>query len=184
MCFRLLLSLLLLVSNGVVHAAPPEPQGTVAVTKTGQLVVDVESGLVWSRCVEGLRWNGRACIGTPRRVTQAQALELAAARRRADGLPWRVPRAIEVRRVLRRGLESPGGLARLFPDTPEGWLWSASATIETGLGGHPAHDGSNSGPEERLDGLHAWVIDGHTGQARSDMSRDTLLPVRLVHARD
>jgi hypothetical protein len=44
--------------------------------------------------------------------------------------------------------------------------------------------GRTSENEERLDGLHGWVIDGHTGRARSDMSRDTPLPVRLVRPRD
>ena len=115
---------------------------------------------------------------------QSQGPDLAAARRQADGRPWRVPRAIEMRRVLQRAAGSPGGIDKLFPDTPEGWLWSASATIETGPVNIHSYDsvmrGRTSENEERLDGLHGWVIDGHTGRARSDMSRDTPLPVRLV----
>lgn len=169
-------------------AAAPEPQGLVAVSKDGQTVVDVESGLAWSRCVEGMRWSGGRCVGQALRVMQSQGPDLAAARRQADGRPWRVPRAIEMRRVLQRAAGSPGGIDKLFPDTPEGWLWSASATIETGPVNIHSYDsvmrGRTSENEERLDGLHGWVIDGHTGRARSDMSRDTPLPVRLVRPRD
>jgi len=183
----LMLSLALLLPLPSVAAAP-EPQGLVAVSKDGQTVVDVESGLAWSRCVEGMRWSGGRCVGQALRVMQSQGPDLAAARRQADGRPWRVPRAIEMRRVLQRAAGSPGGIDKLFPDTPEGWLWSASATIEAGPVNIHSYDsvmrGRTSENEERLDGLHGWVIDGHTGRARSDMSRDTPLPVRLVRPRD
>ena len=64
----------------------------------------------------------------------------------------------------------------------------ASATIEAGPVNIHSYDsvmrGRTSENEERLDGLHGWVIDGRTGRARSDMSRDTPLPVRLVRPRD
>ena len=61
-------------------------------------------------------------------------------------------------------VEIPGGIDKLFPDTPEGWLWSASATIEAGPVNIHSYDsvmrGRTSENEERLDGLHGWVIDG------------------------
>lgn len=182
----LLLATLLLSAGAT--AAAPEPRGTVAPSRDGQLVVDIDSGLAWARCVEGMRWNGRRCTGTPLRVTQSQANDLAAARRQADGRPWRVPRAIELRRVMQRGDAMDGGLGRLFPDTPPDWQWTASASIDASPVNVYNYDnvmrGRTTESDDRLDGLHAWAIDARSGRARPDMPRDTPLPVRLVRPRD
>lgn len=46
----------------------------------GNVVLDNWSGLQWRRCVEGQRWTGTSCTGTPEKLTLGGALSWAAAR--------------------------------------------------------------------------------------------------------
>ena len=42
---------------------PAAAQGRYRVSSDGTEVEDTVSHLVWRRCAEGLRWNGKACDG-------------------------------------------------------------------------------------------------------------------------
>lgn len=117
----------------------------LAATASGQEVVDSKAALAWSRCVEGMSWTGQGCSGQPLRLSFSEAAERAAARSAAEGRAWRVPRAAELRRLSDRlAAGSSARLRRLFPDAPEGWVWTASVRIDPVAGSGDAA-GSKTG---------------------------------------
>ena len=164
-------------------AGEPAPR-TRHPTADGGGIVDEEARLVWSRCVEGMQWNGNSCVGEARPMNHAEAMAAAATRAKRDGLPWRLPRVSEMQRLAR---SSPPPLA-LFPAAPQGWHWSATAVVDLGsvnqyryqnIGRHVTEENVN-----RIAFLQGWAVDLATGEARDDILKRTPLPVRLVRSLD
>lgn len=165
------------------QAAPPP-----LLVADGATVVQAASRLVWSRCVEGMRWDGRTCVGRPQRVDLAGAQQLAAARRRADGLGWRLPRVPELQRLGSFARRQPAQARQLFPVAPGDPLWSATARVDSAdvnpynYGNIAA--GRSAGAAQQEAALFGWAVQPFTGEAVGDVPRATRLPVRLVRAAD
>lgn len=152
----------------------------------GAQILDPHTGLAWSRCVEGMRWNGKTCTGQPVRVSHAQALALAAARKDADGFAWRLPRVAELQRLLHRAGSPPGLDPVLFPAAPAEGHWAMTASIDTSLSPVNQYNyaniqrGRTDENTTQLSFLHGWAVNPATGEARGDVLKRTELPVRLV----
>jgi hypothetical protein len=150
----------------------------------GRELLDAGAGLAWARCVEGMRWSGRHCEGEPVLATHKEALALARARSEADGRPWRLPRAQELKRLAERVGRAPNA-AELTPDAPRGWYWSASVRIETEAVNPYSYGSVQKGATERqVDRLApqaGWAVEQPGGAVRDSPKRDRLL-VRLVRA--
>ena len=169
----------------VAVAASPAEQPALVVSDDGLFIVDAKARQVWSRCVEGMRWDGQACAGEPRLATYAEALSLASARARRDGLRWRVPRVKELQLITGKAMRIGQGKGQvLLPATPGDWLWTESANIDT----RPVNQydyrsierGVNAHNANSLAFLHGWAVNQQTGEARGDMLKRARLPVRLV----
>lgn len=177
--FSLLLALALPAALAVEH--PP-----LAPSADGSELVDAASGLAWSRCVEGMGWDGRRCTGQPRLATHAEALGLARARSSAEGRLWRVPRVPELKRLSDR-LAHERAAAALVPDAPPGWYWSSSARIESEAVNAYNYGRVQRGSTERqIDQLRVqqgWAVE-QPGGALRDLPKRQRLPVRLVRALD
>lgn len=124
---RHLLSLLLFAAVcstiGIVTAAP------FTVSVDGQEITDHETGLVWQRCAEGMRWNGSHCVGRAREFTFESALVHAKFEAEVRGNTWRLPNLGELLSIadpLRATLAID--LAN-FPDTPAEKFWTSSAFL-------------------------------------------------------
>ena len=150
-------------------------------------VLDRRTTLVWPRCVEGMRWSGKTCVGVALRLTHAEAQALVAARRKADGLNWRLPRVTDLRKLLtdasgpRRTLDDS-----LFPAAPEGWHWAIDPKLEA-ASVNPYNYGSvmrgqTGSHTETLDVRRGWAVNLATGESRGDVPRVTALPVRLMRS--
>lgn len=181
---RLYWPLLALCAAAAAQAGPAlsAAQPHLAPSADGAYVIDSQTRMAWARCVEGMRWNGKACAGSPRLLTQAQALALASERWKAEGVAWRLPRVNELKRLVDKSTQPPGLNPRLFPNAPEDWHWTATANVNTSTVnpyayGNVARGGAG---ESRLSVQQGWAVDMATGDARSDMGRGTPLPVRLV----
>ncbi|MFL6626525.1 MAG: hypothetical protein ACJ8G1_08790 [Vitreoscilla sp.] len=150
----------------------------------GSVVVDEQAHLAWSRCVEGMRWNGVTCVGEPAFMNHGEAVAAAAARARRDGVPWRLPRVGEMQHVARG---SPPPLARM-PATPAGLHWSTTAVVDLGSVNQYQYQNIRrhvtQGNANRIAFLHGWAVDLVTGQARDDVLKSTRLPARLVRSLD
>lgn len=160
-----------------------ESSGTVAtpglvLSADGAYVLDAQNKLAWLRCVEGMTWNGHNCVGEPRLMTFTTAQALAAARAKADGVAWRLPRIHELRRI-----KEDAASATLFPADPQDWTWSGNASISVAQTNQYNYDNIASGStnrQERLSARMGWAVHLGNGESRGDVSRGTSLVVRLV----
>lgn len=162
------------------QAQPPD----LVVSKDGTCVSDLRSKLAWSRCAEGMQWNGQTCAGEPHLVSHAEALSLARARSKAEGLPWRVPRVKELQHLVSKAAHAGQGKAVFFPAAPPGWHWAVSVNID--VSEVNPYDYSNiergvtAQNANRMAFLHGWAVNAQSGVARGEVPKRTKLPVRLV----
>lgn len=167
-------------------AAADAQQSSLTLSGDGASIVDAQTGQAWSRCLEGTRWNGRACVGSPRMVTHAEALALARARSEQEGQRWRLPRVKELQLFTKKVARITSERDPVLPPAPGEWLWSESANIDT----RPVNQyeyrnierGVTSQNANSLAFLHGWAVNQQTGAARSDVHKRSRLPVRLVRA--
>lgn len=179
---HLLLALVLALPLPLPAAAEDAPPRLVPSADGGELL-DTAAGLAWSRCVEGMRWDGRRCAGEPRLATHAEALALARTRSGAEGRAWRVPRAAELKRLLER-LAHAGDGAALAPSAPAGWYWTSTTRIESEAVNPYSYRSVERGATQRqVDRLvvqSGWAVEAPGGAVRADMAKREKLAVRLV----
>lgn len=179
----------LVVSMATQAQPAAEPAAALALSPDGSLVVDTRAKLAWPRCVEGMQWNGKTCTGTPLELDYAQAQAHAQARWKAENLPWRLPRAAELRRLVDKSASTPGLDTRLFPAAPSGWHWASNTNVQGGLAGNQYNYGNVERAQrqgqggESLDSTRVnqrFAVDLETGDIRSDAAKYSKLHFRLV----
>lgn len=174
-------SLLMLAPLALAAEAPP---GLVPAADGAELL-DAAGGQAWARCVEGMRWDGRACQGRPALFTHAEALARARARSEADGRTWRVPRVTELKHFGDRLAHAPQA-ATLAPAAPTGWYWTSTVRIDSESVNPYAYRNVQRGVTEtqanRLVVQVGWAVDPRSGEVRGDMPRRERLPLRLVRS--
>lgn len=95
-------------------------------------VQDLKSKLVWLRCVEGTKSAGKACVGSPQKLSFSQA------NNRLKGFNqdskhnmgvknWRLPTHEELLSLVDGHCENPAVNLEVFPSTPAGLHWSSSS---------------------------------------------------------
>jgi len=148
----------------------------------GQELIDAAAGLAWSRCVEGMHWDGRRCDGEIKLFTHAEALASARTRSEAEGRPWRVPRVQELKR-LPEHVGSKQQAAALMPDAPRGWYWTSTVRIDSEAVNVYSYANVQRGTTERqadrLSPQAGWLVELPGGAVRSSPKREKQL-VRLV----
>ena len=153
-------------------------------SEDGAAVIDVQTKLAWSRCVQGMTWHRGTCSGDALAVTYNEATTMAKFRATQEGMPWRLPTMQELKFLAERLHGTNAGSATLFPAAPEGWYWTSSVRVETGRVNQYDYSNAQRGLTEknvnRIGYLHAWVVDMDSVRARSDMPRREKVSVRLV----
>ncbi|MCZ2406175.1 MAG: DUF1566 domain-containing protein [Burkholderiales bacterium] len=193
---HLLLAGALLLASTLALPQPREPEDDadddrpapaaaerMEVSADGTLVIDARAKVAWARCLEGTHWNGKTCAGLPLLFDRAEALAAARARSEAEGVAWRLPRALELRHLVQRRATPPGVDPALFPAAPGTWHWSGTSRIHTGAVnmydyGSVQH-GSVGGVTSRIGTRQGWAVDMGSGES-SPVHKDSRLPVRLV----
>jgi len=127
----------------------------------GAEILDVESGLIWRRCAEGMNWNGRSCIGRHTEFPLIEALQHADQEARRTGNTWRVPGKDELHGIVDKSRIEPSIDPVAFPDTPVRPFWSSSV------------DANNFSS--------AWSVHFSLGFARN-LKRENPVAVRLVRS--
>lgn len=161
-------------------AAPTRPQ----VAADGLSVIDSAARLVWARCVEGMQWDGKGCVGEAQLMSHAQAVAAAAQRAKAEGQAWRLPRVNELRRLVDRRARPVGPNPQLYPGALRDWHWSGTASVPTGSVNPYAYGNvmqgrtQESGSSESF--VTGWAVHLGNGESRSDVAKGTRLAVRLV----
>ena len=167
-----------------IAAEPP----VLVLSPDGDEVINAKAGIAWSRCVEGMRWSGKKCVGTALYLDHAQATKAAALRRQADGKSWRLPRVPELKRMAGRWAAAQHQEPTLFPGTPEDWHWSSTTTVDTSRVNPYEYGNIRKGVTNenmaRISFRHGWAVHAATGEADGNMSKRTRLAVRLVRSLD
>lgn len=180
-----LLSTCLVWAAGLSAAQTP---GNLQLSEDGSQVVALREKLVWPRCVEGMQWNGKTCTGQALLVDHAGALALATAKQKADGLRWRLPRVPELRRLTNPKADPAGIDPLLFPAAPAMWYWSATSSVSGSAINQYNYgnieNGVNGANISRINVSNGWAVNLQTGEARGDVAKRSLLPVRLVRPQD
>lgn len=147
----------------------------------GTQVLHLSARAVWSRCVEGMRWDGRHCVGEALRLDHASALALARKRTEADGLTWRLPQVKELQHLLEVNANASAGF---LPAPPPGWCWTGTVPINTASFNAYSYGnvmrGLTAQNTTQVRFLHGWAVDLGTGEARDDALKRSQLLVRLV----
>ncbi|MEO6280529.1 DUF1566 domain-containing protein [Roseateles sp.] len=180
-----LLATLLAVVLPVRAAEPASASPGLVPAADGMELVDAASGQAWSRCVEGMHWDGRTCQGEAALFTHAEALAMARARSEAEGRAWRVPRVPEIKQFGGRLAHTPQP-ATLAPAAPAGWYWTSTVRIESEAVNPYAYRNVQRGATEtqvnRLAVQVGWAVDARSGDVRGDMPKRQRLPLRLVRS--
>jgi hypothetical protein len=150
----------------------------------GAHILQRSTQLVWPRCVEGMRWNGRFCIGEPLWLDQSEAQALARQRAQATGLAWRLPYIRELQQFARMSAAAPDASRPSVPEATQGWVWSGTTPIQIHEINPYRYDnvmkGGNGQSTSQMKFLHGWVVNTATGEARDDVLKRTKMFVRLV----
>ncbi|MCB2018067.1 MAG: DUF1566 domain-containing protein, partial [Hydrogenophaga sp.] len=109
----------------LVRGSTPGASTRFVFAGNGAEVVDQHTGLTWRRCLEGMSWNGSACVGT----SQVFRHEAALAHANTQGGGWRVPNVKELATIMDRRYVR-GYDPVVFPNTPDyGKSWTSTPVI-------------------------------------------------------
>ncbi|MDR7268277.1 hypothetical protein J2X20_000906 [Pelomonas saccharophila] len=174
--------LTLALALGAPSLAAADEAARLVPSADGRELIDAAAGLAWSRCVEGMKWDGRRCSGEPVLATHAQALALARARSEAEGRSWRMPRVTELKRFFEH-LARAQAAATLAPAAPKGWYWTGTTRIESEAVNPYSYRnverGASQRQVDRLSVQQGWAVE-QPGGAPRDMAKREQLSVRLV----
>ncbi len=166
----------------VLAAAPQAQAPEWTPSPDGQWLHQRSTGLVWQRCVVGMHWNGKDCVGQPQWADHMQASALARQRAKADALPWRLPHLKELQQLAKLGTTK--GQPKLLPESTEGWVWTGTIPIEVRSVNPYSYGNVMNGVSgqnvAQMKFLHAWVVNTATGESRDDVLKRTPMFVRLV----
>jgi hypothetical protein len=137
-------------------ALPVAAQDRYAVSADGQEVLDRTTKLSWKRCVEGLKWDGKACKGKLLRFKYREAKTHAA----DAGSGWRLPTRDELTGIVAKNEKKKPLIDKTaFPDTPNQQFWAT----------RPGSD----------DDLNAWLVNFSNGRVYGNVGQKRF-PLRMV----
>jgi len=148
---------LLALAAAAVHA-----DDRFAISSDGQEVTDSMTRLVWRRCSEGQRFDGKTCTGKLLKYKYAAARQAAEAAAKSTGKAWRIPSREELVSLYDEKIKRKPHLdGRVFPAATNGPYYATRA-------------GSD-------DNLNAWLVNFRNGRV-SGYAGQSSFPLRLVRA--
>jgi hypothetical protein len=125
-------------SARLVHGAPKNIETRQAMVRErfspsddGTEILDILTGLIWSRCSVGMVWNSQfsTCDGKPHEFTRVQALDYARVNK-AGG--WRLPNIKELFSIVDTNVQPPPAIDHLaFPNTPSSVVFFSSTPVDS-----------------------------------------------------
>jgi hypothetical protein len=107
-----------------------------AANASGSEVKDKDTGLVWQRCMYGLKWDGTSCSGT------AIAQDWKTATKTAADAKWRLPTQVELEGLSEKSCSELALNNTWFGSGPSGWTWT-STDMGSSDGAIVVHSGSS-----------------------------------------
>ena len=134
-----------------------------------------------------LRWRLHSLLRPPPWLRQRLKQQMPLRCRRTPPPPLCLPRVNELRRLVNKRADPPGIDPELFPNAPQDWHWTGTANIKTFSVNAYKYDNVQQGNSDRSANQMAftqgWAVDLSSGEARGDIAKSELLPVRLVRPR-
>lgn len=133
------------------------------ISDNGQEVLDLQTNLIWRRCVEGMTWNGTTC--TPESVSGEtyfmfqEALQRASNQAAQTKKAWRLPNIKELTSLMDYSQANMAIDPNAFPATPNAQSWSSSSYS--------------------ADAFFSWIVHFYYGKVYFDYTEDMGV-VRLV----
>lgn len=93
------------------------------------VIKNKQHGHVWLRCVVGMKWDGKTCVGQSHAYTWFDALNVIAEmnqKRVAGRDDWRIPSIEELNSIVERQCFKPAINLEAFPYSPETGFWTDS----------------------------------------------------------
>lgn len=166
--------------------APASPAADWTPAANGQQLLQRSTRLLWSRCVEGMRWSGRDCVGQPLWLDLVEAQALVQRRNAATGQNWRLPYLKELQQLAL--LSQWQDEATLVPEASQTWIWSGSVPIAMREINPYSYEavvkGVNAQNVAQMKFLHGWVVNTATGESRDDVLKRTRMQVLMVRRAD
>ena len=110
-----------------------------AANASGSEVKDKDTGLVWQRCMHGLKWDGAACSGTAIAQDWNTATKTA---KEAKDAKWRLPTQVELEGLSEKSCSELAMNNTWFGSGPSGWTWT-STDMGSADGAIVVHSGSS-----------------------------------------
>jgi uncharacterized protein DUF1566 len=143
-------------------AAASHAADRFTISSDGQEVTDSTTHLVWRRCGEGQRWDGKTCTGKLVKYKYAGARQAAESAARSGGKAWRIPSREELVSLYDAKLKrAPRVDGSVFPKATNGPFWATRAGTD--------------------DNLNAWLVNFRNGRVSGYTGQSTF-PLRLVRA--
>lgn len=172
--------------SGVAESSALQVVDHFQVSSDGQEVTDLQSKVVWRRCVEGMKWSGKICFGNPMKLDFVQAQSHAQQLAKTTQLPWRLPRTPELVRLVDKSHQNPAIDPLAFPNTPSTWVWSGSVTVGTAVINQYNYgniaQGRAGGTVSEVSVMQGWGVDFKTGRVSGTLPRKDPALVRLVRS--
>lgn len=94
-------------------------------------VIDVKTGLMWSKCLFGQHYENGQCTGIPEEVnTWSAALKSSEQVGIAGFNDWRLPNVKELASIVEYQCYAPAIRLDAFPDTPSAGFWTNTPNAE------------------------------------------------------
>jgi hypothetical protein len=109
-----------------VSSEKKQAEKSYVVLENGNEILDTQTGLIWRRCVEGMKWDGKTCTGYPFGGMLVECLHRAANEARLTGKNWRLPNIKELGSLVDATQPNLAIDLTIFPNTPNDQMWSSS----------------------------------------------------------
>ena len=147
----------------LVSATTPVNNPKYVISDNGQEVLDLQTNLIWRRCVEGMTWNGKTCIDEnmsgPLFFMYQEALQRATHQAAETKKAWRLPNIKELTSLMDYTQTDMTIDSTAFPATPNAQSWSSSSYS--------------------ADAFFSWIVHFYYGKVYFDYTEDMGV-VRLV----
>ncbi len=129
-------------------------------TDNGETVTDLNTGLIWAKCAEGL--SGSECTtGTASSYNWQGALDRAEQSTLAGEDDWYLPNFKELASIVDVACYTPAINITYFPNTPGSYFWSTSPYADySGSAWVVYFDGGYDGDGYRSDDGHVRLVRG------------------------
>ena len=147
----------------LVSETAPSSEKKYIISDNGQEVLDLQTNLIWRRCVEGMTWNGKTCV--PENISGEtyfmfqEALQRASNQAAETKKAWRLPNIKELTSLMDYSQIDMAIDSNAFPATPNAQSWSSSSYS--------------------ADAFFSWIVHFYYGKVYFDYTEDMGI-VRLV----